>query len=102
MKKIVNGIEVDCTAEEIAQREAEEAAILAQQPAVLAEQARLAEIEANISADTFGNPAKTLKQLSEMSWTDFNTWWGANVTTAAAAIVVLKRLTYFVLRRCRA
>jgi hypothetical protein len=66
------------------------------------EAARVSEIESNISTDTFGTPAKTLKQLSEMSWSDFNTWWGANVTTTAAAIVVLKRLTYFVLRRCKA
>jgi len=75
------------------------------EPAIAAqldgETARLSEIESQIATDTFGTPAKTLKQLSEMSWSDFNTWWGANVTTAAAAIVVLKRLTYFVLRRCR-
>lgn len=61
--------------------------------ASLAEVQRRASVDAAIAADT------TIAQLKAMTPTDFDTWWAANVTTAAQAITVLKRIARVVLRR---
>lgn len=41
----------------------------------------------------------TLQQLKGMTSAEFDTWWDANVTNAAQAIAVLKRLAKLVIRR---
>lgn len=50
-------------------------------------------LDAALSADT------TLAQLKAMTNTEFDAWWLANVTTAAQAIQVLKRLAKLAIRR---
>ena len=50
-------------------------------------------IDVAIGADT------TLAQLKAMTNAEFDAWWLVNVTTAAQAIVVLKRLAKLVIRR---
>ena len=50
-------------------------------------------IDVAIGADT------TLAQLKAMTNAEFDAWWLANVTTAALAIQVLKRLAKLVIRR---
>lgn len=102
LTKIVNGLPVPMTPQEEADIQALWDAAAATIPARQAEDARIADIDTQIAADTFGNPAVTIHQLAAMSFADFNTWWNSNVTNAAQAIQVLKRLTYFTLRRARA
>jgi hypothetical protein len=70
-------------------------------PAEAAEAARLGEIDGHIRTDTFGTPAYTMRQLADLTWTDFSTWWTNNVTTLASANAVLKRVTFLVLRALR-
>ena len=57
------------------------------------EELRLEELESIIKADTIVNSFKTMTNAQ------FDTWWDANVTNAAQAIGVLKRLTKLVIRR---
>lgn len=91
--KLVDGVPVPFTAEEEAARDAEEAAWSAEQPALEAEAARKAAIEDVIQADA------TIAQIKAMTTAEFDTWWTANVTNAAQAINVLKRVTRVVIRR---
>lgn len=58
-----------------------------------ADELRIAAIDAEIAADS------TISSLKEMSNTQFDAWWSANVTTAAQAINVLKRIARVVIRR---
>jgi hypothetical protein len=66
---------------------------LAAAAATKAEQIKAAEHEQAIAPDS------VLLQLRGMSNAQFDTWWAANVTTAAQASGVLKRLARLVLRR---
>jgi hypothetical protein len=93
LTKIVNGVEVVCSDEEEALRLAEDADWAAGQAARQAEAIRLAGVDVAIAADS------TIAQLKAMTSAEFDTWWSANVTTAAQAINVLKRVTRVVLRR---
>jgi hypothetical protein len=61
--------------------------------ASLAEAARKSSIESAIASDT------TVASLKAMTNAEFDTWWAANVTNAAQAINVLKRVTRVVIRR---
>ena len=61
--------------------------------AELAEETRKQEIDSTVSSDT------VVQQLKAMSNVEFDTWWNANVTTAAQAINVLKRLARIIIRR---
>jgi hypothetical protein len=60
---------------------------------IQAEATREAGLDAAIDGDT------TIQQLKAMTNAEFNTWWDANVTTAAQAIAVLKRLARVIIRR---
>jgi hypothetical protein len=55
--------------------------------AIAAEAARKATFESAIGVDTI------IAQLKAMTAAEFDIWWDANVTNAAQAIAVLKRLT---------
>lgn len=66
---------------------------LAARAAAAADQARQAAINQAVVADT------VVAQLKAMTNAEFDTWWAANVSTAAQAITVLKRITRIVLRR---
>jgi len=96
--RIVDGVPVLMTADEIAARAAEEAALAPLVAAQQAEASRLAQIDATISGASF-NGGTTLAQLKAMSRDQFNAWWAANVTNAAQAIAVLKFIAWQVLRR---
>lgn len=61
--------------------------------AAAVEQARCAEFDQVIAGDA------TIQQLKAMTPAQFDTWWDANVTSAAHAIAVLKRLARVVIRR---
>ena len=67
----------------------------------LAERQRLVDIDTTINAASFGSPAVTLADLKAMTRDQFNTWWSANVTTAAQAMVVLKWIAWIAIRRLR-
>ncbi len=71
----------------------EEAELLADQAAATAENDRIAEIDATVKTDTIIN------QLKAMTNAEFDAWWAANVTTAAEAINVLKRVVRVLIRR---
>lgn len=81
--------ERDATPDEVAEIEANKATAPAQE----AERVRQAAIEQAISADS------QLAQLKAMTNAEFDAWWSANVTTAAQAIQVLKRLARVIIRR---
>ena len=78
--------------------ETQQAAILAEYEAGpwVAIQTKQANLE---SQDTAIGGETTLAQLKAMSATEFDDWWNANVTNAAQAIQVLKRLARVVIRR---
>lgn len=61
--------------------------------AAAANAARLSELGATIDADT------TISALKAITNAEFNAWWDANVTNAAQAIAVLKRLVRVMIRR---
>lgn len=84
---------VQFTPEEETARDAEEAAVAAAEPAQAAEAARKAGIDAAIGGDT------TIASLKAMTSAEYDTWWAANVTNAAQAIGVLKRVCRVVIRR---
>lgn len=76
--------------------DAEYAQLVAAQPVDPEEQAetvRKAAIDQAIAVDA------TVSSLKAMSNAEFDTWWAANVTNAAQAINVLKRITRVVIRR---
>lgn len=62
--------------------------------------AREGAIDANIAQTTLGGvqPA-TVAQLKVMSLAEYGAWFDANVTTAAQAIALLRRLTLVIIRR---
>lgn len=62
-------------------------------PAVIAEAARITELDDTVQNDT------TIGSLKAMTKSEFDAWWSANVTNAAQAIGVLKRLARIVIRR---
>lgn len=66
---------------------------IADRAAMAADQLRQESINQAISADT------VVAQLKAMTNAEFDTWWTTNVSTAAQAITVLKRITRIVLRR---
>ena len=55
--------------------------------------ARLSEFDSAIAADA------NLQLFRTMSKAEFDAWWTANVTNAAQAIAVLKKLCWLVIRR---
>jgi hypothetical protein len=57
------------------------------------EQARLVAVDSTIASDNI------VASLKKMTNAEFDAWWSANVTTAAQAIAVLKRITRVVIRR---
>src|SRR3990167_8167661 len=57
------------------------------------EETRQEELDATITGDPVTSPLKTMTNA------EFDAWWEANVTNAAQAIGVLKRLTKLVIRR---
>ena len=67
---------------------------------IAAEQTRLAAVDGNIAASTFGtvSPA-TLPELKAMTVAQYGAWFDANFTTAAQAIALLRRLTLVIIRR---
>jgi hypothetical protein len=69
-------------------------------PAVAAEPALVADAESALAAATFGavQPA-TRAQLRAMNWAAFSAWYDANVTNAAQAIALLKRIAFVVIRK---
>ena len=79
----------DATPEEEAQVQVTYDTTTAQEP----ERVRVAELDAQISSDT------VLGSFKSMTNAEFDAWWDANVTTAAQAIGVLKRLARVVIRR---
>ena len=91
--KMVNGVPTPMTAQEEAARDAEEAAWLAGEPARVAERTRLESLDTAIGNDG------VIQTLKSMTAAQFDTWWDANVTNAAQAIGVLKRLVKLVIRR---
>ena len=60
-------------------------------------EAREAVREAAIDSAIAGDA--TIAQLKGMTNAEFDAWWAANVTTAAQAIAVLKRLARVIIRR---
>jgi hypothetical protein len=63
------------------------------QPDNRAELTRLSQVDSAIGNDS------TVASLKAMTNAEFDTWWAANVTNAAQAINVLKRVTRVVIRR---
>lgn len=64
------------------------------------EQVRLQDIDSNVAGATIGaSPAITFAQAKAMTFAQWNTWWGNNVTTAAQAIVALKWIALIVIRK---
>ena len=57
------------------------------------EEQRRTAIDSAIAGDT------TIASIKAMTNAEFDSWWSANVTTAAQAINVLKRVTRIVLRK---
>ena len=55
--------------------------------------ARLSEFDDAIGADA------NLRAFRTITKAEFDTWWAANVTNAAQAIAVLKKLCWLVIRR---
>lgn len=70
-----------------------DAATIAANQAAAVERERVEAIEGTIAADS------TVAQLKAMTNAEFDTWWAANVTNAAQAINVLKRVARIVIRR---
>jgi hypothetical protein len=62
-------------------------------PPASPEELRKAAIDQAIEADT------VITNLKAMTSAEFDAWWSANVTNAAQAISVLKRLARVVIRR---
>jgi hypothetical protein len=62
-------------------------------PEAIAEAARVRSINDAIASDN------TIQSLKAMTNSEFDTWWAANVTNAAQAIQVLKRVARVVIRR---
>ena len=91
--KLVNGIPVPLTAQEEAARDIEEADDAVVLTATAANRARLAEFDSAIAGDA------NLQAFKGMTKAGFDAWWAANVTTAAQAIGVLKKLCWVLLRR---
>lgn len=65
-----------------------------------ADQIRLLSVDSSISSASYGTvqPA-TVLQLKAMDNVAFDTWFGANITTSAQAIGLLKLLTRIIVRR---
>lgn len=91
--KLVNGLPVAMTPAEEAARDAEEAAWLSAQVDLAAAQAKVASFDTAINTDTL------IQQFKAMSAAEFDAWWDGNVTNAAQAIGVLKRLCKIIIRR---
>lgn len=93
LKKCINGVYVDMTPEEEQAIRADWAAADTRRLAQQQEADRLAQYDTAIAGDM------TLAQLKAMSNSEFDAWWDSNITSAAAAIAVLKRLARVVIRR---
>lgn len=69
-------------------------------PAVAQEAALRTDADATLGAATFGAvQPKTRAELKAMNWAAFSPWYDANVTNAAQAIALLKRIAFVVIRR---
>ena len=90
---MVNGVPTPMTAQEEAERDVEEAAWAAGEPARIAEHSRLESLDTAIGNDG------VIQTLKSMTAAQFDVWWDNNVTNAAQAIGVLKRLVKLVIRR---
>lgn len=67
---------------------------------VAADQTRLDAEDQAIAANTIGNVTpKNVAELKAMTVTEYSAWFDANVTTAAQAIALLKRITLIIIRR---
>lgn len=84
---------VQFTPAEEAEWDAMAAAAAAAAPALQAEADRKATLDTAVSTDT------QLNAFKSMSKAEFDTWWAANVTNAAQAIAVLKKLALLIIRR---
>ncbi len=91
MKKIVNGVEVELSAEEAAAILAAWQAAQDAQAAAAPEIARLADIDADIKTDSQS------AALKAMSRAEFSTWFDARTT--AQKLELLKRISFIVIRR---
>ena len=89
--KMVNGVSVALTSEEEAARDAEEAVWAAGGAARMAEETRRASIHAETNGDAIIDHLKTLTA------SDIDDWFTANITNAAQAITLLKKLTKIVI-----
>jgi hypothetical protein len=64
------------------------------------EASRLGTIDGAIAANTLGSVTpKTVAELKAMTAAEFSPWFDANVTSAAQAIALLKRLALIIIRR---
>lgn len=91
--KMVNGVPVQMTAQEETARDAEEAAWAAGTAARQAEATRISSLSTAIGGDS------VIQSLRSMTAAQFDAWWDANVTNAAQAIGVLKRLVKIIIFR---
>lgn len=91
--KMVNGSPIPLTSEEELERDAEEAVWAAGQAARDAIKARIASFDNAINSDG------VIQSLKGMTAAEFETWWDANVTSAAQVIGILKRLIKIIIRR---
>lgn len=66
---------------------------VAEKQAAATEAARVAAVDAAIGSDV------VVASLKGMTNAQFDQWWGANVTNAAQAITVLKRIARIVIRK---
>lgn len=89
--KLVDGVQVPMTPEEEAVRDAEEIAWAAGQASRDALAARVQSLESAIVGDG------VIQTLRTMTAAQFDQWWDANVTNAAQAIGVLKRLVKLII-----
>jgi hypothetical protein len=91
--KLVNGVPVEMSAQEVADRDAEEAAAAAAAPGLAAEAARKAAIDAAIAADA------RVQAWLNMTVAQQNTWWANNVTNLTQASAVMKEGFRYLLRK---
>jgi len=93
MKKLVNGVEVELSAEEAAAVQSEWQAAQDAQAAAAPELARIAAIEQEIKDDT------VLSNIKGMTKAQYDAWWSANVTNLAQLNGAVKRIVRVVARR---
>lgn len=75
----------------------DEATLLAAEPAATA--AHLAKLRREAEAETSIKQDAVIASIKSMTQAEYDAWWAANVTNAAQAIGVLKRVVRIVCRR---